>query len=212
MPFITQFNSLDSDNSGHLTTDDLAELAEQVNERARDAAGKIGSSSLDKLSKTAAEKRVGKSSPVFLSTSSLFGDSPPAAEPPAKLGRLTTELTSRTRQLREASFGELEELHDVCRIDWHLSALACAAQVGWEARVATRPSLPLCPLCATQVEHVLCQVQCDAQAKVDAREAGQRHGARQVFQAQAADHFDLGQRAAGGGRFSPKQERIPRRG
>lgn len=208
MPFITQFNSLDSDNSGHLTTDDLAELAEQVNERARDAAGKIGSSSLDKLSKTAAEKRVGKSSPVILSTSR-----PAAAEPPAKLGRPTPELKrSQTQQLREASFGELEELHDVCRIDWHLSALACAAQVGWEARVATRPNLPLCPLCATQVEHVLCQVQCDAQAKVDAREAVQRHDARQVFPAQAADHFDLGQRAAGGGRFSPKQERIPRRG
>ena len=64
MPFVTQFHSLDSDNSGHLTTDDLAELAKQVNEKARAAAGKIGSSELDKLSQVAAEKRLGRASPT----------------------------------------------------------------------------------------------------------------------------------------------------
>lgn len=83
-PFVTQFNELDTDASGHLDSADLAALAKQVEENARGAAGKIGASALSKISKASSKKRQEQankdeaSAEAHRSRLSVSSDAPPA--------------------------------------------------------------------------------------------------------------------------------------
>ena len=166
IPFVTQFHALDSDNSGHLTTDDLATLAKQVNDKARDAAGKIGTTELAAISKVAAKKRREKADgrtadPVRSSLArgrmSTAGSASgnldsEVSGAPTPLGRSPTVSTSRTHG--EAARADSCSLHappcGTCRMCWRrsapgLSPFGCGGK-GVSARSHT-PSLFPFPLC-----------------------------------------------------------------